>query len=53
MACQLSNVVGIIDMDGFIISKAFYCKEIGMIIVGDAAARSVFFIWDYDGGTCQ
>ena len=41
MAC-LSDVVGILDMDGFVINKRFYCKELGVLKVGEAAARSVF-----------
>ena len=47
MASQLSNV-GIVDMDGFTINRVFYCKELGMIKVGDAVGRSVFF----DIGIC-
>ena len=42
MAC-LSDVVGILDMDGFVVNKRFHCKELGMLKVGEAAARSVFF----------
>ena len=37
------NNVGIIDMDGFTINKKFYCKELGIIRVGDVAAQSYFF----------
>ena len=40
---SLSDVAGIIDMDGFSIEKEFYCKELGMFKVGDLAARSYFF----------
>ena len=43
MACQLSDVVGILDMDGFTIKKRFYCKELGILKTGDAAAQSDFF----------
>ena len=43
MASQLSSVVGIVDVDGFMINKVFYCKELGMIKVGDAVGRSFFF----------
>ena len=43
MACQLNDVVGIIDMDGFMINEQFYCKELGIIKLGDASARSFFF----------
>ena len=42
MAC-LSDIVGILDMDGFLINKKFYCKELGLLKVGDATAHSVFF----------
>ena len=42
MAC-LSDVVGIIDMDGFMVKGKFYCKELGLLKVGDATARSFFF----------
>ena len=40
---QLSDVVAIMDMDGFVINKRFRCKELGVIKVGDAAAQSWFF----------
>ena len=43
MGSQLSDVVGILDMDGFLINKKFFCKELGMFKVGDLAARSFFF----------
>ena len=43
MAAQLSDVVGIIDMDGFIIRKTFYCKELGMMRIGEAVGRMFFF----------
>ena len=36
---SLSDVTGIIDMDGFSIGKEFSCKELGMLRVGDVAAR--------------
>ena len=57
----LSEVVGILDMDGFQINKRFYCKELGIIKLGDASARSFFFDigvrWDElsvkDKKTCQ
>ena len=39
----LSDVVAIIDMDGFTINKKFFCKELGIIRVGDLAAQSYFF----------
>ena len=40
---SLSDVVAIFDMDGFLINKKFFCKEFGIIRVGDVAARSYFF----------
>ena len=43
MAC-LSEVFGILDLDGFTIEKKFYCKELSIIKVGDVAARSYFCI---------
>ena len=43
MACRLSDVAGIIDMDGFFVNGKLYCKELGMAKIGKAAARSVFF----------
>ena len=42
MSSPLSNV-GVIDMDGFMINGRFYCKELGALRVGDAAARSFLF----------
>ena len=51
---SLSDVVRIIDMDGFTIEKEFYCKELGIFKVGDLAAISYFLIWEYVavGKTC-
>ena len=43
MSSQLSNVVAIMDMDGFTINKKFYCKELALRKVGDVAAQSFFF----------
>ena len=43
MASQLSNVVGIMDMDGFEVKKQFLCKELGMVRVSKGVGRSVFF----------
>ena len=42
MVSQLSDVVGILDMDGFQVRKKFYCKELE-IRVGDALGHSEFF----------
>ena len=38
-----SDIVGVMDMDGFLIGKKFYCKELGLLKVGDVAAPSYFF----------
>jgi hypothetical protein len=38
-----ADIVGILDMDGFRIGKKFFCKELGVIKVGDSEASSVFF----------
>ena len=43
MFSTLKDVVGVMDMDGFTISKKFYCKELGLIKVGDVAAKTYFF----------
>ena len=43
MACRLSDVVGIMNMDGFTLNKVFYCKELWLLKNGDAATRSSFF----------
>ena len=40
---ELPDVVGIIDMDGFTIRKMFHCKELGIIRMGEAVAKSLFF----------
>ena len=39
---SLSDVAGIIDMDAFTIEKEFYCKELGILKVGDLTAHSFF-----------
>ena len=39
----LSDVAGIIDMDGFMVNGRFYCKELGLFKIGEAMARSIFF----------
>ena len=43
MAYRLSDVVGIMDMDGFMVNKIFYCKELVVLKIGDVVARSFFF----------
>ena len=45
---QLADVVGIIDVDGFTIKKMFYSKALGIIRIGEVAAKLVFF----DIGIC-
>ena len=42
MTC-LNEVVAIFDMDGFLINKKFFCKELGIIRVGNVTAQSYFF----------
>ena len=39
----LSDVAGIIDMDGFMVNGKFYCKELGLFKIGEAMARPIFF----------
>ena len=39
----MNNIVGIIDMDGFLIRKKFYCKELGILKAGNDNAESYFF----------
>ena len=39
---KMNDVVGIIDMDGFMIEKKFYCKELGVLKVGEEEASSIF-----------
>ena len=31
------------DMDGYLVGKKFYCKELGIIKVGESEAKSFFF----------
>ena len=39
----MNNVVGIIDMDGFIIEKKFYCRELGMLNIKEDTGESFQF----------
>ena len=39
----MSDIVGIMDMDGFVIEKKFFCKELGLLKVGNNMVRSYFF----------
>ena len=39
----MNDVVGIIDMDEFMIEKKFYCKELGVLKVGEEEASSFIF----------
>ena len=43
MRCRKSDIVGILDMDGFQIGGNFYCKELGLVNVGSEKATSYFF----------
>jgi hypothetical protein len=40
---MLRNVVGVLDMDGFCVNEQFYCKELGVLRIGDVYAKSQFF----------
>lgn len=44
----MNRVVGIIDMDGFTVTKKFYCRELGAIELGKDTADSQHF----DMGIC-
>ena len=39
----MEQIVGVIDMDGFVLDKTFYCKELGVLKVGEDEGRSFFF----------
>ena len=39
---KMNDVVGIIDVDGFMIEKKFYCKELGVLKVGEEASSFIF-----------
>ena len=43
MACKVSEIVAVIDMDGYRIQNKFLCKEMGLLKVGDTEAKSLFF----------
>ena len=43
MSQRLNNNVAVMDMDGFIVNKKFCCQEMGLLKVGDIAARFFFF----------
>ena len=43
MSQQLSDVVTVMDMDGFTVNKRFYCRKLGLLKVGDSSAQSFFF----------
>ena len=40
---MMNDIVGVIDKNGFVIERKFYCKELGLLKVGDDTARSYFF----------
>ena len=44
MSQRLNDIVAVMDMDSFTVNKKFYCKEMGLLKVGDIAARSFFDI---------
>ena len=39
---KMNDAVGIIDMDGFMIEKKFYCKKLGVLNVREEEASSIF-----------
>ena len=39
----MDNIVGIMDMDGFVIERKFYCKELGIIKTGEDEAKTYLF----------
>ena len=39
----MNRIVGIIDMDGFTIAKKFYCKELGVLQIGNDEGSSYHF----------
>ena len=43
MSRHLTDVIAIIDMDGFFVNKKFFYRELGVLKVGNAAAESFFF----------
>ena len=43
MACKVSEIVAVIDMDGYQIQNKFLFKEMGLLKVGDTEAKSFFF----------
>ena len=49
MSQRLNDIVAVMDMDGFTVNKKFYCKEMGLLKVGDIAARSFFLTSVYAG----
>ena len=40
---MMNEIVGIMDMDGFVVERKFYCEELGLLKVGNDIARSYFF----------
>ena len=49
MSQRLNDIVAVMDMDGLTVNKKFYCKEMGLLKVGDIAARSFFLTSVYAG----
>ena len=39
----MEKIAGVIDMDGFVLDKTFYCKELGVLKLGEDEGRSFFF----------
>ena len=40
---KMNTIGGIIDMDGFVVNRTFYCKEIGMLNLQEEVAVSYHF----------
>ena len=39
----LENIIAILDMDGFVVNRHFYCQDLGVLRFGDLYAESYFF----------
>ena len=39
----MEKIAGVINMDGFVLDKTFYCKELGVLKLGEDKGRSFFF----------
>ena len=39
----LENIIAILDMDGFVVNRHFYCQDLGVLRFGELYAESYFF----------